>query len=356
MGSVGSVPRPRVVLHGRTRKKLGRKCGKAKDARLRTRYLIVLRAADGWAGPRIAGALGCGEATVSRVLARWEAWGEAGLVDRREDNGQPKADERYASWVRWLLRFTPRAFLHRRPTWTKALLIETASWYTGKRVSLTTMGRLLRKLKARRGRAKAVAPCPWPEARKRRRLLEVAALVAALPADEACVWQDECDIHLNPKIGYDWMLPGTQRRVMTPGSNEKRYVAGAMDAATDRVVWVESDKKNSLLFIDLLKKLLREYPDKKVIHVILDNYGIHGSRQTGAWLAGRARAEVPAPLPAPVLPRRQPHRAVRLARPAPERHRQPPAPVDREPDGRRRPLPVPAQLPGRLPLQSTGRI
>lgn len=27
--------------------------------------------------------------------------------------------------------------------------------------------------------------------------------------------EDEADIDLNPKIGSDWMLPGTQRRVMT---------------------------------------------------------------------------------------------------------------------------------------------
>src|SRR5437660_10856892 len=52
-------------------------------------------------------------------------------------------------------------FLHRRPTWTKALLIETARRYTGVVVSRTTMGRVLKKLRARRGRPKPLAPCPW---------------------------------------------------------------------------------------------------------------------------------------------------------------------------------------------------
>ncbi len=41
-------------------------------------------------------------------------------------------------------------------------------------------------------------------------------------------------------------------------------------------------RKNSRLFVDLLKKLLTEYADKKVIHVILDNYCVHSSRQTRA--------------------------------------------------------------------------
>src|SRR5205807_1222678 len=64
----------------------------------------------------------------------------------------------------------------------------------------------------------------------------------------------------------------------------KRYIAGAMDARTDRVIWARADRKNSRLFIDLLKKLLIEYADKQVVHVILDNFVIHSSRQTKLWL------------------------------------------------------------------------
>jgi hypothetical protein len=35
------------------------------------------------------------------------------------------------------------------------------------------------------------------------------------------VYEDEVDIHLNPKIGPDWMTRGQQKEVMTPGKNEK---------------------------------------------------------------------------------------------------------------------------------------
>jgi transposase len=98
------------------------------------------------------------------------------------------------------------------------------------------------------------------------------------------VWEDEADIDLNPRIGADWTLGGEQRTVMTPGKNVKRYFAAAMDAHTERLAWVKGRKKNSRLFIELLKKLLKEYPRNKVIHVILDNYSVHRSRQTRAWL------------------------------------------------------------------------
>lgn len=41
-------------------------------------------------------------------------------------------------------------------------------------------------------------------------------------------YEDEVDIHLNPKIGADWQLRGHQKRVVTPGQNEKYYLAGAL--------------------------------------------------------------------------------------------------------------------------------
>lgn len=275
----------RIVLHPRTREKLQRKARRCKDADTRTRYRIVLRADEGHSGKRISRELGCCPATVSRTLERYETFGEAGLIDRREDNGQTKADELYAQTVLWILQHTPQEHGHRRPTWTQMLLIETARRYTGVTVSRRTMGRLLKRHKVRRGRPKPDAPCPWSKARKDRRMALIHELLGSLPDDQACVWADEADIDLNPRIGLDWMLPGTQRHVMTPGKNVKCYLAGAMDARSDRVMWVKGERKNSRLFIELLRKLRTEYADKQVIHVILDNYCIHSSKQTRAWLA-----------------------------------------------------------------------
>lgn len=274
----------RIVLHPRTAAKLQLKIRRCRDADTRVRYLIVLRTDRGHSGKRIARELGCCCATVSRTIARYRTLGEAGLVDRREDNGQAKADELYAQTVAWILESSPQDFSHRRPTWTRQLLIDTARRYTGVSVSVTTMGRLLKRLKVRRGRPKPTAPCPWSESARKQRVALIHALIDTLPAGEACVWEDEADVDLNPRIGLDWMLPGTQRTVMTPGQNVKRYLAGAMDAKTDRAVWVKGQRKTSRLFIAMLKKLLVEYADKAVIHVVLDNFTIHSSRQTKLWL------------------------------------------------------------------------
>lgn len=229
---------PRVVLHPRTRAKPRRNARRCRDADTRARYLIVSRADQGHSGKRIARELGCCCATVSRTTRRYETVGEAGLIDRREDNGQAKADDLYARTAAWILDGSPQDVFHRRPTWTRRLLIETARRYTGVTVSPTTMGRLPKRVRVRRGRPKPLAPCPWGKAARKRRMAMIHALVDTRPAGQACVWEDEADIDLRPRIGLDWMLPGTQRAVMTPGKNVKRYLAGAMGATTDRAIRV----------------------------------------------------------------------------------------------------------------------
>ena len=82
------------------------------------------------------------------------------------------------------------------------------------------------------------------------------------------------------------MLRGTQKTVVTPGKNQKRYLAGALDAKTGKLTWVEWDRKDSNLFILQLWQLVkRDYPNAKCIYIILDNYSIHSSHRTRIALA-----------------------------------------------------------------------
>jgi hypothetical protein len=52
---------------------------------------------------------------------------------------------------------------------------------------------------------------------------------------------------------------------------------------------VEAERKDSWLFMDLLKRLTVIYACAKVIHVILDNYGIHRSNVIAIALTNFAR-------------------------------------------------------------------
>src|SRR3712207_9256039 len=67
------------------------------------------------------------------------------------------------------------------------------------------------------------------------RLARIRFVYEQLRLWETLVFADELDIHLLPKVGYAWMPKGTQMAVMTPGTNEKYYLAGALDVATGTV-------------------------------------------------------------------------------------------------------------------------
>ena len=75
---------------------------------------------------------------------------------------------------------------------------------------------------------------------------------------EVVLYADEVDLHLDPKIGRDWMLPGPQRRVMTPGKNQKHDLVGAHDPRRAEFVGVDRDRKATWLFLNLLRALRQE--------------------------------------------------------------------------------------------------
>lgn len=49
-------------------------------------------------------------------------------------------------------------------------------------------------------------------------LREIRRVEACAPEREPVPDSDEIDLHLNPKLGRDWMLLGQQRRVVTPNT------------------------------------------------------------------------------------------------------------------------------------------
>jgi len=158
-------------------------------------------------------------------------------------------------------------------------LILAAAHQTQIRVSTATMSRLLARHGVRHGRPKPIVDCPWPKARKTRRLNEIRRLREALLPGEVVLYVDEADIHLNPKIGDDWMLRGQQKTVRTPGQNQKRYLAGALNHVTGRLAWVAGPRKTSALVIALVDHLVkRAYARARTIHLVLDNFRIHSSR------------------------------------------------------------------------------
>ena len=278
----------KIVLKVRysVKERLYRALRQCRNAGTRLRYLMIVNVISGRSTHQTAEVLKVHHTTVGRVVRKFRRYGEAGLQDGRADNGEEKLGEGYLQRLHTIVSKSPELYGWRRPTWTRELLIETMVRLTGVRIHATTMSRALALIKARRGRPKPIVGCPWPKAAKSRRLRQLQSLIATLPRRERVFYEDEVDIHLNPKIGLDWMVSGQQKEVLTPGKNEKRYLAGALDVRTGVVIWVEGERKTSYLFLDLLDRLRREYPQARCLHLICDNYRIHKSDIVYAALKG----------------------------------------------------------------------
>ena len=278
------LPRPGYFVKERFLKRF-RNCG---QALVRIRYLTIINNWNGRSAREIAKVLKIHNTTVYRVAKSFRERGESSLWDGREDNGCEKLCPDFLGRLDRIVRSSPQEYGWRRPTWTREILVETMVRKTGVRIHVGTMSRALARIKARQANPRPRVKCPWFPAVKTRRINELRRLVATLPRREVVVYEDEVDVHLNPKIGLDWMGHGQQKEAMTPGKNEKRYLAGAQDVRTGEVHWVEAEQKNSYLFWDLLCALTKIYAQAKVIHVILDNYGIHSSNIIGVALANFA--------------------------------------------------------------------
>jgi transposase len=252
----------------------------------RARSTIVLAwARAGSSAATVAEAVGCARSTAVRVAHRYLTEGEAGLWDHRRGNGMRKADDAMAAVLQRLVRAGPAAFGWARPTWTVALLGRELVKATGVAVSPTTVRRLLRRIGARRGRPRPVVRCPWPVEQRVARCAVLRRLWQHPPVGSLVLFEDEVDIHLNPKLGPDWMLVGEQKAVVTPGKNAKHYLAGALNVESGRLLWVSGERKTSALFLALLTRLLDRYPAAAALHLILDNYDIHTSKAVQAALA-----------------------------------------------------------------------
>lgn len=262
--------------------RLGRASGEMYTA---LRFHAVARLGAGRRVTEVAGELDVAISTVVGAAERFLRDGVDGLYDRRRNNGARKVDPHFERVLVRILERSPEFFGWQRPTWTRELLCAQMELEGFDSVAVCTMGRALARVGARLGSAKPIVVCPWSKERRDRVLSAIRNLEARASSDEPVLYADEVDIHLNPRIGRDWMLRGRQRRIVTPGKNKKFYLAGALDVRTGRLHTTGAASKSASLFCQLLWLLASRYPRARRIHLILDNFAIHSARRTQKVLA-----------------------------------------------------------------------
>jgi putative transposase len=204
--------------------------------------------------------------------------------------GQRPKDRVIPFWLivvlRWLISHTPQDFGFFRQRWSCEMLALLLREKNRIRLSAETVRRGLRRMDFVWRRPRPVLRLCDPEYEAK--LQRIRQLVAQLPEDETAAFQDEVDVHLNPKIGSQWMVQGQQAEVVTPGDNDKRHLAGSLICRSGRLILsAPSRRRNAALFVAHLDDLRRRLRRFRVIHVICDNARFHDCRAVREYLARR---------------------------------------------------------------------
>lgn len=256
--------------------------------RVSERMRAVLLSARGFAVPQIAGIFECDEATVREWITRFEAEGVGGLRDRPRAGRRPRATPAARDALARAVDAGPAALGHAGGVWTVVTLRLYLAVAAPVTLSAASVRRVLVALGFRWRRPQLALPADPEAAPKLSRLAE--ALLTA-PADAVTLALDECDVHLVPTLRAMWMRRGRQAQVMTPGSNRKRGVFGAL--ALDGPCpgawhYAVTERKRTPEFLAFLAQLERAYPARP-LYLVLDNASIHTAKLTRAWLAEHAQ-------------------------------------------------------------------
>jgi transposase len=259
---------------------------------------ILLLCAAQRSPTEIAAVLFCSRTTVYRVVKAYRAGQWAGLAEAAE-SGQA-GPVRRVTGLAPTLRRSVLAVLHSVPRlcgwcrtrWSCATIALELQARRGIVVSGETVRRWLPELGWEWKRAKLRAKDDDPQ--RVEKLARIRYAFEQLRTGVVLFFADELDISLLAKVGYQWMPKGEQVEVMTPGTNEKRHLAGALNITTGTIAHCVWYRKPTGLFLDLLQTLDRTYPARTFFHlqVVVDNAKIHQAAAVRKWLAAHPRFEL----------------------------------------------------------------
>jgi transposase len=245
--------------------------------RVGCRLVMILLSHHGLSAAEIAGLLGCDPCTVRRWIHRYHQHGAGGLGDRpragRPRLGSPTIGERISR-----LLDQPKA-------WTIPGLWQRLGRPA---MSLRTLHRRVREVASwRRPRLVAKGDPDRPQV-----LAALRQAIAELPTGAVVLAEDETHVNLLPWVRATWIANGTRQPVMTPGTNRRRTIFGAIDLASGRFCYRVCRKAVSASFTAFLAQLLAAYPAAPLVAVVCDNVIIHHSKIVARWLATHPRVVV----------------------------------------------------------------
>jgi transposase len=200
----------------------------------------------------------------------------------------PKVTGRCEAELKKLVEQEPRKAGYSFSTWTCADLLQALIRKGFEAVSRETIRVHLHALGYRVRRPVLSIASPDPEYKKKAKQLK-RYQKQAKNGDLLLYYQDEVDLNLLPGILRCWTQEGVQRKVPTPGVNQKQYGFGAVNYVSGQTVHRIEERKNSVGFCAFIEQFMQtvtqapEYHGQKIV-VVLDNFIIHRSRKTLEFL------------------------------------------------------------------------
>lgn len=200
----------------------------------------------------------------------------------------PKVTGRCESELRKLVEQEPREAGYSFSTWTCADLLRELIRKGFEAVSRETIRAHLHTLGYRVRRPVLSIASPDPEYKQKAKKLERYQKQAE-KGDILLFYQDEIDLNLLPGIMRCWTLQGVQRKVPTPGVNQKRYGFGAVNYVSGQTIHRIEERKNSVGFCAFIEQFMQtvtqapDYHGQKIV-LVVDNFIIHRSRKTQEFL------------------------------------------------------------------------
>ena len=245
--------------------------------RVAARLVMILLSARGWDAVQVAELLGYHPRTVRRWIHRYQQHGIDGLADRPRP-GRPRLGGRRLTQRILRLLATPRA-------WTIPRLYGRLGRPA---ISQRTLHRRVRQVASWR-RPRLVAK---GDPDRDQVLAGLRQTITGLPPGAVVLAEDETHLHLLAWVQATWVARGARQQVLTPGTNRRRSVFGAIDLVSGCFCYQIARKAVSATFVAFLEQLLAAYPAAPLVAVICDNVPSHRSQLVQAWLAAHPRIVV----------------------------------------------------------------
>jgi transposase len=265
---------------------------KGRRATNEERLLAVQMFSNGRAQGEIAEILGVSLRSVNGWVAAYRAGGlEA--ISTKFASGRPTvlSDQEMLKLFTMIHGKDPRLYGLGMALWTRALIRDLVAGSFGHRLSLVTVGRILKKLGMSAQRPLYRAWKQDPERVAAWKQTEYPAIAARAAQEGASIWfADEASIRTDYHAGTTWAPVGQTPVVTGPAVRHSIKMVSAVSGRGEIKFAVHEGTMNAQRFIEFLQALLHDIEGK--IFLVVDGSSVHKAKVVKEFLATSDRIEL----------------------------------------------------------------